>query len=57
MSEWSRMFKNLCILAWCGWILIASPFVIFGAGGAVEGLVALVVCIYAIAIPAHWLEP
>ena len=57
MDQWTRMFKNICILLWCGWILVATPFMVFGAGGAVEGLVALVVCIYAIAIPAHWLEP
>ncbi len=57
MNDFNKMFKNIAILLWCGWILISTPFMIFNAGTAVEGLVALVVCIYAIAIPAHWLEP
>ena len=57
MSEWTRMFKNLLILIWCGWIILATPFIVFNAGSFIEGMMALVVAIYAFAIPAHWLEP
>ena len=57
MHEWNKMVKNLCILLWCGWVILATPFIVFSAGSFVEGICAFAVALYAFAIPAHWLEP
>lgn len=56
MSEWDKIGKNLLILAWCGWILIATPFMLFNAESVLDAILGLVVALYAIAIPASWID-
>ena len=56
MAEIEKMIKNLCILVWCAWIVISLPFLLFSAESVVEGFLALIVGLYAFAIPASYID-
>jgi hypothetical protein len=56
MQEIEKMLKNLLILVWCGWIVVSLPFLLFSVETVVEGFLALVVGLYAFAIPASYID-